>query len=190
MKKAWFHVSLSIRAVVLATQPRLLRGAPPLSCGTNGSVRERIADCATRRSSSGTRGGFEWRLVTHVPEGSEVWRDEATGLVWSDTAGDHLEQDQAETRCGGSAPHGEDGFIPREEVRWRLPSHDDYVEADAHGLRELLPNMLGHRFWTATLLQRGFRHYYVFDGTDGDFIFLDYRGDTRGVGVRCVGAGV
>jgi hypothetical protein len=68
---------------------------PATSCGTNQStVADRIAHCASQNptrstwdgSVSGNSGQGVWKLVTYNGA-HEVWRDERTGLLWSDNLG-------------------------------------------------------------------------------------------------------
>lgn len=71
-------------------------GARPVTpCGTTqASIEARIADCASANSAmatwdgsvSGHAGQGQWKLVTYNGA-HEVWRDERTKLVWSDSLG-------------------------------------------------------------------------------------------------------
>lgn len=65
---------------------------PTVTCGTTQTtIAARIAHCATQNSSAATWNGQtngiagegNWKLVTYTGT-YEVWRDERTGLVWSD----------------------------------------------------------------------------------------------------------
>jgi|GEM_PF-1281823 len=67
---------------------------PGSDCGTSGSITARIANCLSvngaaatwNGSTEGTNGEATWKLVTRL-NSKEVWRDERSGLVWSDTDG-------------------------------------------------------------------------------------------------------
>lgn len=70
-------------------------GRPSVVCGTTQTTIEaRIADCASLNSSvatwdgsvSGNSGQGQWKLVTYNGT-HEVWRDERTKLIWSDSLG-------------------------------------------------------------------------------------------------------
>ena len=69
---------------------------PSVTCGTTqATVSARIAHCLTQNganatwtgSTKGTSGEGTWKLVTRTSGTKEVWRDERTGLVWSDIVG-------------------------------------------------------------------------------------------------------
>lgn len=68
---------------------------PSTPCGTSGSITDRIDDCAGKNPGSSTWEGSTdgnaaegtWKLVTLTATSTEVWRDERTGLVWSDQLG-------------------------------------------------------------------------------------------------------
>ncbi len=89
-----------------------VKGRPDVVCGLSGSNAARITDCATRNTNAGVNkaiwegskygqgGEGDWKLVTlykaSAAEGDpcsggiasgcyEVWRDERTGLTWSDS---------------------------------------------------------------------------------------------------------
>lgn len=66
---------------------------PTATCGTTQtSVALRISDCSSLNvaaatwigSEKGVSGEATWKLVTRTAGAKEVWRDERTGLVWSD----------------------------------------------------------------------------------------------------------
>ena len=69
-------------------------GRPDQECGTSGSISQRIAHCAQENGAKafydgvqyGGDGEGDWRLVTRLSTGEEVWRDERTKLLWSDRA--------------------------------------------------------------------------------------------------------
>lgn len=64
--------------------------APANTCGASGSVAERIADCKTQNpdtseyADTGSGCRYWWSLVTKTATGEAVWRDNLTGLIWSD----------------------------------------------------------------------------------------------------------
>lgn len=74
------------------TSPVVKQARPESNCGTTGTIEERIADCNVTWSgkANGTSGEGDWKLVTRIdsPAVYEVWRDERTGLIWSDRVGD------------------------------------------------------------------------------------------------------
>jgi|GEM_PF-1107404 len=78
-------------------------------CGKTGNIEARIAGCNRQwRATLGSKaGGGTWSLVTRM-SGHEVWRDEKTGLIWSDklsATGDHCEatgDDAGVANCNGT----------------------------------------------------------------------------------------
>ncbi len=66
---------------------------PTSSCGNAGSIADRIVDCRTKNSAVAlvekitSSRKVSWSLVSRTVEGSEVWRDNETHLVWSDRIG-------------------------------------------------------------------------------------------------------
>jgi hypothetical protein len=68
-------------------------------CGETGNIESRIADCNRQwRATTGSKsGGGTWSLVSKIDLSGtyyEVWRDDKTGLIWSDNlgSGDHCEE--------------------------------------------------------------------------------------------------
>lgn len=67
-------------------------GRPDQACGSTGTITQRIDHCDTingvkafyHGKQYGQEGEGDWRLVTRLASGQEVWRDERTKLLWSD----------------------------------------------------------------------------------------------------------
>lgn len=135
----------------------------PPSCGLDGTSLERETACATRACVADGETidcaevhEFEWTLltreVTPVPETESfvqrfVWRDDKTKIVWGEQlhASSPLDQAKAKSACAGSGGSlGPSGAIF--PGAFELPSADDYLEADRHGLRAVIPQ-LGGRLW-------------------------------------------
>jgi hypothetical protein len=63
---------------------------PALECGTTGTIADRVADCQTKNSpaaelhEASSPPKYWWTLVTRTATGETVWRDNITGLIWSD----------------------------------------------------------------------------------------------------------
>lgn len=60
---------------------------PSVDCGSTGTITTRIADCALSWDGTvnGNAGQGRWQLVSRM-SGHEVWRDEQTGLMWSEAS--------------------------------------------------------------------------------------------------------
>lgn len=66
---------------------------PTVDCGVTGTVTARIANCVLLNPSSsswdgavnGNAGQGRWQLVSRISS-KEVWRDEQTGLLWSEAS--------------------------------------------------------------------------------------------------------
>lgn len=77
-----------------------ITGRPNQECGTNAivgssaSISDRVADCAVKNGAKafyigaqyGQDGEGDWKLVTRLSTGEEVWQDQRTKLLWSDQA--------------------------------------------------------------------------------------------------------
>lgn len=68
-------------------------------------------------------------------------------------------------------------------VQWRLPTMYDYLLANHHGLRFVLPDV-GQEEWSATVSASDSSKAWIFDSTTGA---LQRRVRTASMGVRCVG---
>lgn len=115
-----------------------------------------------------TSKGFEFERVNST---EETWLDLTTGLMWFDREPEMYNYDQAM-----------DKFNKPER---RLPTIEEFTEAEGHGFREVLPNMKVYFFWSASLYSYNPAvSARYFDGSDGD----DYGVGVRNydVSVRCV----
>ncbi len=166
----------------------------------------------------------------------EVWRDENTGLLWSDKLADlgtttfnwclasgNIEidatcgtanQSVATSLCfedtDGSAtastlntPHTTADMkgnmhkglrakggtasrvTPSAQVKWRLPSINDFSRAETHGIRFVLPNMAADSFWSASTTSYDRVGAWQFNGYYGIVSYTSRDYSTHYV--RCVG---
>lgn len=111
-----------------------------------------------------TRKGTIW---THV--GLHSWKDESSGLTWF-------------PENPGRYNHKE--TMDLENDKQRLPTKEEFEEAEKHGIREVL-NMFNKWYWSASVHPSYSYYAYDFSGGDGD-IGYDSRDDSY-VSVRCVG---
>lgn len=184
-------------------------GRPTVNCGTaaNLTVLQRISDCVVQNSTkatwNGTFGGAgetTWKLVTKT-SGGEAWIDTRTSLIWSSVVGianwcnasgnttkdavsvvDCAVNGTAQV-CVGKSLLGMTG------VTWRLPTRNDYLQADIDGLRYVLTDTGSTPNWTATLdsssAERSKAWAYIQDQGTLESVLL-----TDSKNVRCVGAAV
>jgi hypothetical protein len=151
---------------------------PTVSCGlgtTLTGVTTRTAECASLNPNTaswlsinyGRSGEGNWKLVAFNPDAQkEVWKDLNTGLLWSDIiiaanwckASGNIEGITAAnpvdctTLAAQTSTCENYVFDSGLKAKWRLPTRNDFLQADLNGARFILKhgdNALG--FWTATV---------------------------------------
>jgi len=151
------------------------------SCGLKGSVQQRIKDC------NETRGNFV--VVAYHPNVSgfgiiDVIKDLDSGLLWSRAhsalyTGGFMDHYQAVVGCTNGM--GEALGI---DAEWRLPSIDEYKEAERNGIRSAIRGFEG-RWWSSDLYNEGVA-WLIKIGRDSAREFMYYR-FYNDVSARCVG---
>lgn len=145
-------------------------------CGLTGQISERIEDCSFQEKSK-----YSLVLVTRTPELEEVYKDLATGLVWSDRLASRMNLVMADKACR-SSDLPEKGHI---KGPWRLPTVDEYSYASER-LLPILPGMYGdgesYWFWTSTTRMN---FALVYKGAAGDRGYEFIKSSKTG-SVRCV----
>lgn len=179
-----------LNALLLLSSLTTTAHAAP-DCGLRGSITARVQDCREARRLE--QGG--WSLVTRN-QGFEVWRDDASGLIWGDLQAPagargnatQLHYGHAESTCSAEADAPRGGL---KQVYWRLPTQEDFSMSQKNGLLEVLPNFRicddrGHGcdFWTSTE-SRNELNRVTFNGEDGRFGYKSIW--TYFSAVRCVG---
>jgi hypothetical protein len=144
-------------------------------CGLEGTLDERIQDCSSQINSE--KEGFV--LVARTTDFKEVHKEVSTGLLWSDRLPEVMNHFSAENVCQLSNPE----FAGISGVNWRLPSLDEYKEADRNGIRKALPNM-NYWFWTSTIRRDYAVVAELFYGVNGNSVGFYRR--LRHDSVRCV----
>jgi len=136
-------------------------------CGLKGSVDERVKDCSYQLTSE--KEGFV--LVTRSKDFKEVHKEVSTGLLWSDRLPNTMTHHNAEKACKATLPEvaGISG------VTWRLPSIDEYKEAEKNGIRKALPNM-NHWFWSSSVHRSDSDYAWLFNGSNGYTYYDDRTG--------------
>lgn len=165
--------------------------------GTLQGVDSRITDCFQKNGSSslwegsryGTSGEGIWKLVSRNADGREIWFDTRTGMLWSDLitveavssfnwcqAAGNTESDTPTTSvdcnelaegvslCAGAV----DADITT-NVKWRLPTRNDFLQADINGARAVLKKESSLGLWTATMRSgvAGRNEAWIYKTADG-----------------------
>jgi hypothetical protein len=141
------------------------------ACGLQGSIEERIEDCSKQRK------GFV--LVTRTKKGKEVHKEIKTGLLWGDRLSSTMDRDAAANACKANLEE----VAKLNERTWRLPSREEYEEAEKNGIMKALPNMKD-LFWSSSVHRLYSDVGWFFSGTFGPSGFDHFRYDD--FSVRCV----
>lgn len=107
---------------------------------------------------------------------TEIWYDRASNLLWSDRLPLKMDYKTAKDAC----PSLNAEFNGSDLINWRLPTAQDY--STNPGLIQVLPNMPGNWFWTATT--KG-RLVMIYTGSTGELSYNPFSGMGSG-SVRCV----
>ncbi len=151
---------------------------PTNECGLilSETLAQKITDCVNKNGAQATwdgkihatAGESTWNLVSVVDTTSglaEIWYDQRTKMVWSavvavdvnwcQAAGSDLPlSDTVGHNCSslskGQDICGELNLAEAPKIRWRLPTRNDYLQADLDGLRFVMKKTT-ENFWTATV---------------------------------------
>ena len=165
--------------VNIATQEALGRPQTVCGVGTFTNITARISDCFAKNNTtalwSGTQNGAsgegDWQLVAKTDAGKELWYDARTRMVWSDemvlngqtafnwcqAAGNDQSATATSTVDCNNLALGISvcaNLVMDEigtQIEWRLPTRNDYLQADLDGLRFVLPSSTVNGYWTATM---------------------------------------
>lgn len=188
-------------------------GRPNTVCGTGTGfigINARISDCSKKNADKaswdgklyGASGEGTWKLVVNTGT-KEFWLDEKTGMVWSHVlatvnwckASGNTENNTTEivVDCNdiGEALSSCSGKIFDEvgdQIKWRLPTRNDFLQADINGLRFVMKKEAeATGLWTATIraASSGRNEAWVYNSKEGTI--------TSGLlttnrHVRCIGA--
>jgi hypothetical protein len=140
-------------------------------CGLSGRVKQRIEDCSKQPNSK--KEGFI--LVTRTRDLLEIHLEISSGLLWTDTLLPiKMPYRQARWACNMRMREAA-GIIGY----WRLPTPEEYMNAEKSNIRKALPN-IKHFFWTSDIIM----HTAVaFNGFRGELFDWDNDGEQS---VRCV----
>lgn len=181
-------------------------------------IDSRINDCFQKNADKSLWEGFRfgsagegiWKLVSRTDAGLEIWLDNRTGLVWSDlvttsenvntfnwckaSGNDDLPTSPATINCSELMDQTrvcQDLFIEGlgANVAWRLPTRNDFLQADINGARFVLKRENNSGLWTATMraAATGRTEAWVYNSTDGTLSAGNLTSERQ---VRCVGAAI
>lgn len=179
------------------------------------NVSARIADCAQKNGTlaswngtiNGAAGEGSWSLVSRDDSGHEIWLDSRTNLVWSDVmvdaaggnvfnwckASGNTESNSAtltidcntlnagENVCIGASTAG-----IGDQIEWRLPTRNDFLQADLNGSRSVFKKETSVGLWTATMVAAvaGRTQAWVYSTANGTLQPGDLNTNRQ---VRCIG---
>lgn len=184
---------------------------PGVPCGTGetfAGISGRISDCNTKNGTKsiwsgtllGAAGESSWKLVALTASGKELWQDLRTGMVWTDViaTGNWCKASGNKQTTGVNCSIvGEDQSFcvganvegMGTNIRWRLPTRGDYLQADINGIRFVMKSGSSTGSWTATLQAASADrlHAWVYHFTDGTLSAQELTTDRH---VRCIGSPV
>lgn len=106
-------------------------------CGLQGSIEERIKDCAQ------VKGNFA--LVAISEKGTEFYKDTKSKLIWGNRITSDFNHYGSQKACNDEVSE----YLVLNTLKWRLPTIREFEEAAAHGIKAALPNM-EHSYWSST----------------------------------------
>lgn len=148
------------------------------TCGLQGSIEERIKDCAE------TKGNFA--VVSITEKGLEFYKDTKSGLIWGSRITSDFNHYGSQKACDEEVS----GYEVLSSLRWRLPTIREFEQAAFNGMKSSLPSM-NHWFWSSTPVKtrRKYRRravpasVYLWDGSEEKTDVGDLK---DGASVRCV----
>lgn len=193
-------------------RPQVTCGA----AGTFSGVAARIQDCLQKNgdkatwngSNNGSSGEGTWQLVARLDNTKEIWMDARTGMVWSDimnngdlvsefnwckASGSEASATATATVDCNTLAAGESVCVNAvlddigDQIQWRLPTRNDFLQADIDGARFVLERAGTNGLWTATLKAgvAGRNEAWVYQTSNGTLMSGELSTTRQ---VRCIGA--
>ena len=180
------------------------------------SISARIQDCLEKNGDVaswegkkyGSSGEGNWKLVMKSVE-QEIWLDSRTGMLWSGAvknptaiigiynwckASGNIQTastaDGTTINCwtlNGNEKVCDQSIVDAGiEVDWRLPTRNDFLQADLNGMRFVLKKDSGQGFWTATMRAAsvGRSEAWVYGSEEGTLTPGNLASERQ---VRCIG---
>lgn len=193
-------------------------GRPTVTCGvanTFAGIDARITDCFQKNGDKALWEGFRyasagegtWKLVA-LDSNTEIWFDGRSGMVWSEVkavaavstfnwckaSGNQTDESNIggvdcnsladkDSICVGLPTLGIEN-----QIRWRLPTRNDFLQADLNGLRFVhKKETAGVGLWTATMVAgvSGRTDAWIYNSSNGT-LSSDKLSTLHSV--RCIGA--
>jgi hypothetical protein len=171
------------------------------TCGLDAAfetLKERMEDCKKLElnwsgQASAMQGEGNWSLMVRTLDGKEVWYDQRTQLLWSDSLGQsnwcqasgnrEIPNELSKINClaagqladfctnPSNRPLSDEhlqamGYLDTNLVKWRLPTRNDFFMAETNGLRFIHPSK-NYRYWTATIAAENRDQSWIFSLTNG-----------------------
>lgn len=158
------------------------------------TVTEKRIDCQNKNplmykwegKTNGLYGEGNWLLV--MKEGAiTLWADTNTGLIWSallekksyKTSNFGSETESAS--CVASSESKELGYLAETNIKWRLPTRNDFLLADLNGARFVLSDD-DNTFWSASPIDS--TTSWAIEQSTG---ILIKKNQSESLSIRCVG---
>jgi hypothetical protein len=106
-------------------------------CGGQGTIEERIKDCAQLKGT--------FALVAVSEKGAEFYKDTKSNLIWGNRIATDFNHFGSQKACAIEVSE----YQTLNSLKWRLPSIGEFEEAAAHGMKAALPNM-DRYYWSST----------------------------------------
>jgi len=97
--------------------------------------------------------GHRWKFIEYYDGDKEKWMDVQTGLVWCDVEDDTMTHYKAIELFNTDDK--------------RLPTKEEWEEAEKHEIRFVLPNFNNKWFWSSSVHPDYYNCAYIFVGRDG-----------------------
>ena len=146
-----------------------------LNCGNQEgqSIQDRINECHQLHADtlitnwSGQTSAFnsegDWVMLSQIYDGAQtffLWIDLRTKLVWTES----IKEEEFRIASGTdgfvtsrtcqfleSGMSAKFGTLTNKQVHWRLPTRSDFLQADLHGARFVLPDV-AQTYWSASFI--------------------------------------
>jgi hypothetical protein len=189
-------------------------GRPNTDCGTGtfSGIDARITDCFQKNAEKalwegvryGASGEGTWKLISRNSS-KEIWLDAETGMVWSYLIPSSMNWCKASGNSESLTPTttvdcstlgaqvsacvGASLSEMADQVKWRLPTRNDYLQADLNGLRFVLNRENNPGLWTATIrgTSSGRSEAWIYSSKEGTLLSDKLENEKQ---VRCIGVPV